>query len=50
MHAVFCFENMKGKDHSEDLGVDGKMDLWETGWEGVGWMHLAHDRVRWRLL
>jgi hypothetical protein len=24
---------MKGRDHSEDLGVDGKMILEDTGWE-----------------
>jgi hypothetical protein len=23
-----------------------KMDLRETGWEGVDWMHLAEDRVQ----
>jgi len=26
------------------------MDLWETGWEGVGWMHLVHDREQWQAL
>jgi hypothetical protein len=25
-----------------------KMDLGETGWEGVEWIHLAQDRGRWR--
>jgi hypothetical protein len=25
-----------------------KMDLRETGWEGVEWIHLAQDRDRWR--
>jgi hypothetical protein len=24
------------------------MDLKETGWEGVEWIHLAQDRDRWR--
>jgi hypothetical protein len=23
------------------------MDLRETGWGSVGWIHLAEDRVRW---
>jgi hypothetical protein len=23
------------------------MDLSEMGWEGVDWMHLAHDREQW---
>jgi hypothetical protein len=29
---------LKGKDHSEDLGIDGdniKMELREIGWKGV---------------
>jgi hypothetical protein len=25
-----------------------RMDLWEIGWEGVDWMHLAQDRDQWR--
>jgi hypothetical protein len=24
------------------------MDISETEWEGVGWMHLAQDRDQWR--
>jgi hypothetical protein len=29
--------------------ADGiKIDLRETGWEGVEWIHLAQDRDRWR--
>jgi hypothetical protein len=28
---LFCLENLKGRNQSEDLGVDGKMDLRETG-------------------
>jgi hypothetical protein len=27
-----------------------RMDLKEIGWEGVGWMHVAEDRVQWRAL
>jgi hypothetical protein len=27
-----------------------KMDLRETGFEGVHWVHLAHERDRWRAL
>jgi hypothetical protein len=26
------------------------MDLRELGWQGVGWIHLAQDRVQWRAL
>jgi hypothetical protein len=29
-----------------DYGI--KMDLEETGWGGVEWIHLAQDRDRWR--
>jgi hypothetical protein len=48
MHTVFWLEILKGKDHSEDLGTNGKiiMDLREI----VDWMHVAQDRDRWRLL
>jgi len=27
MHAIFWLENLKGRDHSEDRGVDGKIIL-----------------------
>jgi hypothetical protein len=27
-----------------------KMDLREIGWDGVGWIELAQDRVQWRAL
>jgi len=38
--------NLKGRHHSEDLDIDGKiynirMDVREIGWEGVDWMHIA---------
>jgi hypothetical protein len=32
MRTKFRSENLKGKDYSEDLGVDGKMDFREKGW------------------
>jgi hypothetical protein len=44
---------VKGRDHSEDLGIDRKiirMDLREIGWEGVDWIHLAQDRDQWQAL
>jgi hypothetical protein len=40
-----------GRDHSEDLDVDGRMmssDFRQIGWEGVDWIHLAQDRDQWR--
>jgi hypothetical protein len=27
MRLIFSLENLKGRDHSEDLGVDGKIKL-----------------------
>jgi len=29
---------------------NNRMDLMETRWEGVDWIHLAQDRVQWRAL
>jgi hypothetical protein len=26
------------------------MDLIETGWEGMDWIHLVHDRGQWQAL
>jgi hypothetical protein len=32
MHAIFWFGNLKGKNHSEDLGIDGRIVLeWILG-------------------
>jgi hypothetical protein len=32
MHAEFWSENLKGRDHSEDLGIDGKITVeWTLG-------------------
>jgi hypothetical protein len=49
MHTKFLLENLKERDHMEDTDIDG-MDLWEIGWEGVDWMHLAQDRDQWYAL
>jgi hypothetical protein len=27
-----------------------RLDLWEIGWEGVDWTHVAQDRDQWRAL
>jgi len=27
--------------------VNIRMDLWETGWEDMPWIHLAQDRDQW---
>jgi hypothetical protein len=39
-------ENLKERDHSDDLGINVKILEWnlgETGSEGVDWIHLAQD-------
>jgi hypothetical protein len=45
MHTIFLLENLKGRDHFEDLGIrqedNIRMGLREIGWEGVEWIHLA---------
>jgi hypothetical protein len=45
MHTIIWLENLKGRDHSEDLGVDGKIILeWILGeqgekvWTGCNWL------------
>jgi hypothetical protein len=47
-------ENQKGRDHSEDLGVDGedniRMNLKELEWEDTDWMHLTQDWDQWWVL
>jgi len=42
MHTIFCLERLKGRDNSEDLGVDGRIiSELILGKGGVDWMHLA---------
>lgn len=44
IHKGLCYENMRKRNHLEGLGTDGKnvteMDLTETEWKGVDWIHL----------
>jgi len=45
MHSKFWSENLKGRDHSEDLGVDGRILLeCILGKQDVQWIHLVLDR------
>jgi hypothetical protein len=46
MCTVFWTENLKGRDYSEDLGVDGR----KIGKEDVDCMHLDQDKEQWRAL
>jgi len=42
----FRLESRKGRDGSQDVGVDGnKIEKW---WEDVDWMHIVQDRWQWR--
>jgi hypothetical protein len=50
MCTKFWLESLKGKDHLEDLGVDGRMILGHTGivLDGVGWINLAQYKGWWQ--
>jgi hypothetical protein len=37
-------ENLKGREHLEDLGVDRRIILKCIVWEGVDWIRLAQNR------
>jgi hypothetical protein len=54
VYTIFWSEILKGRDHSEDLGVDGRILLeWilrETEWKCENWIHLAQDRNQWQAL
>jgi hypothetical protein len=44
-------EGVKERDHSEDVGVDGREILNRISGklcEGVDWIHLVQDRGQWR--
>jgi hypothetical protein len=51
MYRIFWSENLKGRDHSEDIDVDGKIILeWifgKVGWEVEERMLLFRDRDQW---
>jgi hypothetical protein len=44
----FWFGGPKVRDHWEDLGVGGRMDVREIGIDGANWIRLAQDGVQWR--
>jgi hypothetical protein len=49
MSTQFLLESLKGRDHLEDLGVDGSIviDLREIGLKEMDWTHLTQE---WRAL
>jgi hypothetical protein len=52
MYTEFWSENLKGRDHSKDLGIDRRITsewiLEKIGREGVNCMHLAQDKDQWQ--
>jgi hypothetical protein len=51
IYTGFWWGDLRGRDHMEDVGVEGgdnmKMDLQEVGWGGMDWIDLAQGRDRW---
>jgi len=45
MYSVLWWNNLKGRNNLDDLGVDGNM-FWilNIGWEVLNWINLVHDR------
>jgi hypothetical protein len=48
----FWWESQRESDQLKDLRIDGRMGskwtLERSDWGRVEWIHLAHDRDRWR--
>jgi hypothetical protein len=45
-------ENLKGRDYTKEIGVDGRIRInsREIRGEVVNWIHVAQDREEWRVL
>jgi hypothetical protein len=50
IYSKFWSENLKGREHLEDLGVYVKMCLEETGYMGVDWIHFGEEMNQWLVL
>jgi hypothetical protein len=50
VHKTFWLGGLKGGDHQEDLGIDGRTTLRSIGFGNVDWIHWDQDRHRWRAL
>jgi hypothetical protein len=46
MHKGVWSENTKRKDHLDYI----RLDLRETRWKAIDWIHLAEERAQWRTL
>ena len=51
MYTEFLWGNLAERENSEErkLGWEDniKIDLRETGWAGMDWIYLTHDRESW---
>jgi hypothetical protein len=49
MYAKFCSENLKGRDHSEDLyNIKLNFRKKKTEWKGTDLINLPQDRDHWQ--
>ena len=51
VHTVFWWRYRRGREHSEDLGVDGRVILkciFKKWYEGMDWIDMTDDKERWR--
>jgi hypothetical protein len=52
VYTWFWWEDLRERDHSEEIGVDGRIILrWvfrKVGCGSMDWIDLAQDRNRWR--
>lgn len=51
MNTEFYMAILKGREHLENLGVDGRIiltDLKEVGYQELYWINPARDRKQWR--
>jgi hypothetical protein len=50
MHTKLKSENLNRRYHRGELGEDANMDFQELECDGVDWIHLIQNRVKWRSL
>jgi hypothetical protein len=51
MHTRFWSGSLKGRDHLQELSVDGKIKFKWISWKqvSVDWIHLAKERDQWQV-